>query len=372
MKNKMLTIMFIAYLFVFAIGSLIIRDRDFSDMENRNLKQLPEINKESLLNGSYSEEFEEYMSDQIIFKDFLVKLKITTNLAMNQTLINDVYFTRDNMLIQNYRNPYNQLSKNIQFVNEFAEANTNLECTWLVVPNACYVYSDKLNSYQNTFNQGEVLGYITGNVSDCVNLVDCGNELILAKDDYIFYNTDHHWTMNGAYIGYLKVCEALDITPTNKEDFDISVGSNKFYGTLYSKAPSFTQKPDEIILYNNKKGEYKVEYLDEETSSESLYNMDNLCIKDKYTTYLDGNHSIIKITGNAVSGDNGKILIIKDSYAHCLIPFLADNYSEIYVIDLRYYHESVSKLAKEQGIDKVLFINNIDFLSTDNNFLWLY
>ena len=97
--------------------------------------------------------------------------------------------------------------------------------------------------------------------------------------------------------------------------------------------------------------------------------MDNLEIKDKYTTYLDGNHPFIKITSN--SSNKEKLLVIKDSYAHSLLPLLADNYSEIYVVDLRYYHQSVSELAKSLNISKVLFINNLEFLSTDDNFLWL-
>ena len=150
------------------------------------------------------------------------------------------------------------------------------------------------------------------------------------------------------------------------------MASDEFYGTLYSNAPTFSAKPDEVLFYHNPDGEYTVEYLDEGWTSDSLYNYENLEIKDKYTTYLDGNHSIIKITSNAVSGDNGKLLVVKDSYAHSFLPLLADNYSEIIVVDLRYYHESVSELAKENGIENVLFINNIEFLSTDNNFLWLY
>ena len=68
-----------------------------------------------------------------------------------------------------------------------------------------------------------------------------------------------------------------------------------------------------------------------------------------------------------------KMLIIKDSYAHALVPFLADNYSDIYMADLRYFHtESLSKFMKDNNITKVIFIYNIDFIDTDDNFVWLY
>ena len=53
------------------------------------------------------------------------------------------------------------------------------------------------------------------------------------------------------------------------------------------------------------------------------------------------------------------------------MPLLADRYQEIDMLDLRYYHEDVSKYIQEHGIERVIFINNVDFISTDNNFLWL-
>ncbi|MGN0436104.1 MAG: DHHW family protein, partial [Wujia sp.] len=248
-------------------------------------------------------------------------------------------------------------------------------CTMLLVPNSSYVYEDYLPPYAFSYDQGEVLAYMHANVSDNLNFVDCGNKLIENKDDYIFYRTDHHWTMNGAYIGYTCLCDALGIQATPKSEYEIEIGSDSFYGTLYSKAPTFTQKKDSIILYHNPRGEYTVEYYDTKETADSLYNYENLQIKDKYTTYLDGNHPYIKITSNAVSCEeescNHKLIVVKDSYAHCLLPLLADNYSEIYVLDMRYFHNSVSLLAEEEGITDVVFINNLDFISTDNNFLWL-
>lgn len=372
MKNKIIAFMFIAYLIFFAVGSIIVRDRGFSSMENRNLVQFPEVSKEAIMSGEFSDEFEKYMSDQIILKDTLVRIKVLENRVLGQTLINDTYFAEGDMLIAKYYNPYNQLTTNLNYVNEFAESNDELNISWLVIPNACYVYEDRLPAYATNYDQKEVMAYILGNVSEDIKLINCSDDLMQAKEDYIYYKTDHHWTMKGAYIGYYKLCEEMGIAATPMSDYEVIVGSDEFYGTLYSNAPTFNQKPDEVLLYNNLSGQYTVEYLYEGVNSDSLYNLDNLNIKDKYTTYLDGNHSILKISSNAPTGDNGKLLVVKDSYAHSLLPLLADNYSEIYVVDLRYYHDSVSELAKAEGIEDILFINNLDFLSTDNNFLWLY
>lgn len=372
MKNKILVLMFVLYIAVFTIGGIVCKDQGFSQMENRELAECPSPTWENIASGDFSDDFETYMSDQIIFKDFLVKLKVTFNRLEGQSLINETFFAGNDMLIRQYNKPYEQLDTNLRYINEFAENNRDLKITWLIAPNACYIYEDRLPMYAQSYNQGEVMEHIKKNAAESIEIADCTDALTDAKEEYIFYRTDHHWTMEGAYIGYKELCKALDIPATPLSDYDISVGSDEFYGTLYSNAPTFNQKPDDILLYNNKKGKYKVEYIDTGVTSDSLYNMNNIEIKDKYTVYLDGNHSILRITGNCTTSDKGKLLVVKDSYAHSLLPLLADNYSEIIVVDLRYYHDSVSNLARENGIENIVMINNLDFISTDNNFLWLY
>ncbi len=369
MKNKILTLIFILYILFFAFGSLIARDRDFSDMENRELADMPKLSGKTLASGEFFEDFETYLSDQIICKDFLMKLKVSSNLALGQTKVEDVFFGDGGMLIQEYVNPYNQLGKNIGYINEFADANPEFELTWLIAPNACLIYEDRLPDYAQCYNQNEVMAYIIGTASDKITVADCTRELMDAREEYIYYSTDHHWTMNGAYIGYGVLCEALSVDALSRDMYNVTVASDEFLGTLYSSAPTFSQGKDSIILYENPAGQYKVEYMDTGEVSDTLYNYDNLNKKDKYTTYLDGNHAIMKITSN--SANDEKLLVVKDSYAHCLLPLLADNFSEIYVVDLRYYHQSVSELARTEGIERIVFINNLEFLSTDNNFLWL-
>jgi len=376
MRNKLIVIVFIIYILVFSLGSVIAKDRHFSMMENRNLAQFPKANVESVLNGDFSESFENYMSDQLVFKDFLVRLKVGENRILNQSSVNGVFFAKDNMLIQDYKNPYNQLSKNVGYVSEFVCQNKDFSVSWLIIPNACYIYEDKLPAYASCYDQKEVLVYILGNADESINVIDCSNELMEEKNDYIFYKTDHHWTINGAYIGYKKLCDSLGLNATKKSEYKISTVNEDFLGSLYCNAPSFGQAADKIELFSNPLGEYQVFYADKNITTDSLYNEDNLKTKDKYTVYLDGNHSLIRIKSNHVNEqyneNEGKLLVIKDSYAHSLLPLLADNYSEIVVVDLRYYHQSVSELARESKITDILFINNLEFLSTDDNFLWLH
>jgi hypothetical protein len=369
-KNIIISIVFLLYLGFFSLGSLLVKDRTFSDMENRSLQTFPKIKLKSIADGSFMEDFESYMQDQIICKDGLVELNTAVAYGMNQRLIQDVYFADNDRMIQDYQYDESQLGKNVDYVNDFVEAHPEFEYTWLLVPTAADIYSDELPAYAPCDSQDEALEYVTEHAAEAISLVIPKETLLEHKEEYIFYRTDHHWTQNGAYYGYVALCEGLGITPVAKESYRVNEPSTSFYGTLYSKAPLPGTKPDSIFLYENPEGSYHVEYVDEGWSQDSLYQYENLLIKDKYTTYLDGNHALLTITGNG--SDPEPILVVKDSYAHSLLPFLADNYGEIHVIDLRYYHQSVSEYASEHGIKKILFINNVDFVTTDNNFLWLY
>ena len=116
--------------------------------------------------------------------------------------------------------------------------------------------------------------------------------------------------------------------------------------------------PDNIELYIPKQDEgIEVEYVDEGKDSNSIYNMDSLNKKDKYTVFLGGNYPLIKIGTNIDNGE--KLLIIKDSYANSFIPFLTGHFSEIYIVDPRYCDEDLTNLVKNEVIDNILIIYNV-------------
>lgn len=374
MRDKLLVICFIAFIGVFAIGSLVVKDRQFSDMENRNLTEAPKFSFESLWKGEFTDQFEKYMSDQIIFKDFLVKTKVSYTKFLGQTKVGDVYFAEDDMIIQKHADPFekenSQLVQNVNWINMFVDENPDLDITMFLAPNASLIYADKLPDYAPNADEKLTIGYVRDNLNTRVKFVSAEDTLEEHKDEYIYYRTDHHWTANGAYYGYVVLANALGLTPNTKDAYDIETASTDFYGTMYSNAPTFTAKPDEIILYNKKGGEYTVDIPEKNIVLDSVYNRENLNIKDKYTTYLDGNHSFVRIKSN--SDNHEKIIVVKDSYSHALLPLLADHYDEIIVVDLRYYKSPVSELAKEEDVSKIVLIYNADFISTDTNFSMLY
>lgn len=361
-----MTLVFAAFILVFTLALLIMKDREFSEIENRNLTQKPEFSFKNLIDGKFADGLESYISDQIFMKDELVSLKTDIDRLSGKILLNGLYFAKDGYLLQQYSEDRTQIEENISALNDFAE-KLDVPVDFVLAPNSIYELSDKLPAFSYNDDQGKSIDYISSILSDKISLCDLRDTL---KNEDYYYKTDHHWTSEGAKAAFEHYFETSgqEILPV---DYQVETVKD-FYGTLYSKAPSSTVKPDELHIYTNPNGKYSVEYVNEGKTADSLYDRSFLDKKSKYNVFFGDNYAYIKIKTNCESGK--KALIIKDSYANSFVPFLADQYSEITMIDLRYYHfqeKTVSELCAESDADRVIMIYNMDFINTDRNFIWL-
>ena len=371
MKKIFVIIFGIIYL-SFSVYNLTVPQKEFLENENRYAKKMPEFSFSSLVDGGYTKDFEEHITDKTAFRDFFVSLKSNLEKLTFKKESNGVYFAHDDYLIQTYQSNYdkNIVSNNINAINKLAKEK-DLNVSFALIPTAYEVLKEKLPKYSYNSYQLDLMEYAKENLNN-VNFINPTDSLNQNKDDYIYYKTDHHQTANGSFIVYSDIMKKMGITPYSKGDFEIKTVSDDFYGTTWSKA-TINLKGDKIIKYEPEFNvSYKVNY-DLIKESDSLYEEKNIAIKDKYTYYLDGNHGITTIKTNFSDGgkltfENGKKLaVIKDSYAHSIIPFIANHYSEIVVFDLRYYNLSIPKYLKENGISDVLFIYNTDNFLTDYN-----
>ena len=188
-----------------------------------------------------------------------------------------------------------------------------------------------------------------------------------------YYHTDHHWTSMGAYLAYCAFAQTRGFTPLPENAFQ-KVAYPNFYGTTYAQSGYWLTPPDTIELWENPELHVQVEIFDDgvegSQKSDSVFFLENLEGEDQYTVFLNGNHSLVRITNPQAEG--GKLLILKDSFSHCLAPFLANHYQEIDLIDLRYYTQSaVSDLVQERGITEILACYGLDDLVNDANFTFL-
>jgi len=229
-----------------------------------------------------------------------------------------------------------------------------------------YILDDKLPKFHEEYNDEKIFSLVKEKSE--IELIDLRVAFKNEKSQ-LYYKTDHHLTAQGSYLMYEKYCEAIGESAKTFETKEVFDG---FYGTTYSRSGLWGKKPDTIEVWKNENTDVEV-IIDDATTQKtanSLFFTEHLNEDDKYPVYLDGNHSLVTIK-NKANNSGKKLLIIKDSYAHCFTTFLYEHYSEIYMVDMRYYRKSVSSLVSENGITDVLYLYGVDNFSTDTNSAWL-
>ena len=112
LKNYIMIVCFLLFIFGFAVASFISEDREFSENENRYLQQAPEFSWKKLEKGEFTSDIESYMSDQIFMKDQLVSLKTVTDRTLLKT-IRTVYISARTAIISKTIRKTDLLSRKI-------------------------------------------------------------------------------------------------------------------------------------------------------------------------------------------------------------------------------------------------------------------
>ena len=80
---------------------------------------------------------------------------------------------------------------------------------------------------------------------------------------------------------------------------------------------------------------------------------------------MGGNHGLLKIETTADTDKH--LLLIKDSYANALIPFLIPYYRTITVVDPRYYFDDVQLRIDMDMINEVMYVYNANTFMIDTS-----
>lgn len=362
-------------IFLFFIGAifvmfLVLPKNNYSSQEKRVLADFPTATAETVFSGDFGSEFETYLEDQMPFRTFFAGLNSYSNQLLGENGMNGIYNCSEGYLVNTPVQYDSNLVRNIEYINEFAE-DIDVPVYMTVVPSTGYIMSEVLPAVHYQYQDEVILNKVTTQLNSKIQYVDLTETFLSAKfNTQLFYKTDHHWTASGAYTAYQKLCSTMGLTATSKNAFSIE-SYDSFYGTTYSKSALWLSNSDMIELWQNKshtKDQFEVEIIDgsDTQKSNSLFFTKYLDEDDKYPVYLDGNHSLVKIKNNN-SGTGQKLLIIKDSFAHSIVPFFADNYDEIIMVDMRYYKKEVSALIEDEEIDTVLVLYGLDNIVNDQN-----
>lgn len=356
--------LFCGFLATFLVLNVLSPDKQFSENENRNLKQYPTFTVKSLLNNTYISNVEKAMNDQFVFRDQWIQIKAASKIATGSIENNGVYFGKNEYLIQMFSS-YNKkdIELSIKQMNQFID-QVEVPVQVMVVPTASAMNQNDLPQFALNVDQSTILAQLETQLHG--NWIDVFTALQGHQD--IYYKTDHHWNELGAYIAYQEYCAQNGI---KAEKFTFEVVSNEFKGTMVSKSGVFWHRPESIVKMIPEHIIDSYVQFEDENEMNQLFDAQKLEVKDKYAYYLGGNHSLVTIQNKGVVSDQGKILVIKDSYAHIFVPYLASHYSEIILVDLRYYHLPLTELIKSEEIDQILFLYNLENFVIEKNFAFL-
>ena len=369
-------VVFVFFIFALAIWFIVNPKLDYSPAEKRYLQDFPEANVDNVLSGKFGADFEKYFADHFPARQTWVGFNAYYTLSTGVNGQNGVYNCDDDYLINKPVDTENKVERNVNTLVNFKKKIGNTPMTVMFAPSTGYVANEKLPLIHDSYNDDQYFNVskkkLSDNGVDFVDLRDTFKQKY-ADGEQLYYRTDHHWTTLGAYEAYVKLCEQLGTQPVPRGTFVVQ-SYEGFYGTTYSTSGFWLTKPDSIQIYNNPKNTEKnitlkiVEGKKEE-EYHSMYFYDHLNDDDKYPVFIDGNHAYTEICNSNAKG--GTVLLIKDSFSHCMAPFLAENYSRVILIDPRYYKLSVSKLVEQTKPEHVIALYGIDNIATDTDIAWL-
>ena len=111
--------------------------------------------------------------------------------------------------------------------------------------------------------------------------------------------------------------------------------------------------------------DYTVNLTAENTKSASVFDVQSLSTKSQYNVFFGGNHPEVVI--DSASESKKVLMVFKDSYANCFVPFLIPDYARIIMIDPRYYTEDISETIQSNGVTDILFLYNANTAAEDHS-----
>ena len=351
MKNKILVIIFVAYIGIFSILGILISDKEISNSERRKLKTFPEFE----FNSEWISEVDGYLLDHFVLRDEFRSIKALYNFKVLGQLDNNGIYLKDNYIFKsNY--PTNKKSIN-NFVDKINKLNSLLSkdnnVYMMIIPDKnYYLESDDFLGidYDYIYKEVNKLGFRNIELRDLLELSD-------------YYETDTHWRQEKLDKVVNRMDDSLEFnyekTKYKENKYD------KFYGVYYGES-AINRKPEELVyLTNEVLDNVTVKYLENDKLT-GIYNVDKLDGMDSYDVYLDGASSFIEITNNNSITDK-ELVIFRDSFGSSLSPLLVKYYEKITLIDNRYISSDNFKDLIEFNNQDILFMYSTLFINDSSS-----
>ncbi len=373
MKKKFLNVLFMLLflLMIFSVPVLFFLQpkQKFSETEKRYLASPPAFSLRSVVSGSFMDELSDYISDHFPFRNAFVGVNAYYDLLSGRQSTKDYFLSRDGRLFARpVETDATVLDRNTAIVNRFCDAlsacGKDIPVTVMLVPSSGSVLLE-----DDRYPDAEIADHVYRNVH--ARTVDlAGAFRAFSAPEELYYRTDHHWTSAGAYEAarLYALQNGRTMPPADSYRVERCEG---FYGSAYSSSGLWLTRPDTLELWHSGT-EVRVSDESGRTNSGVFYR-ERLEEADKYTVFLDGNHSLVTIDrlSGSESSPARSLLVIRDSFSNSLGCFLSDCYDRVVLVDLRYYKLPLTDLIAEQRIDEVLIEYSVENFMTEASLAFL-
>ncbi|MDN4492171.1 DHHW family protein [Ureibacillus aquaedulcis] len=389
LSNYLTILLFIG--FIIGVGAYIqlSEKEDISFYENRTLAKNPEVSVEKFVDGSYTKEYETYITDHFAAKDTWIKGYIQWQRLTNQTFIQDYYISKEDNWI--YPKPasyvdYAGLDKTVANMEGLAEYTDqhNMELFLFSLPNRYLILDPDYPSFITHGYEYEQKEYYLDGLSKVDNLhlkdvaQDFRNNFTEEEVKELYYQTDHHWNVDGAFEGYKVIYNtlneqseyfnepSLDKEAFSKKCYD----NNNFIGSYNRQLYQLVKTEDAIcsmIPSNVDFNTWEVYKggISEETKTiwSNIYGSDlekeNEHNVTDYAGIFTADYKELTVINPAKEKEGIKALFIKDSYANPMTFWLPEHFYQTTFYDMRYNNNrSLYEYLENNEFDMIVFLYN--------------
>lgn len=248
-------------------------------------------------------------------------------------------------------------------VNRLAKkAGNNVAVYDIVVPTSAGItLPDNKKKQVNTSDQQAALNKLQGKMSGRVSFVPLYEKMMEHRTEYIYFRTDHHWTAKGAYYAYQAFCEASSMDYHKLPEYKKKTAKG-FKGTFYRETNNNKNlRKDSVVTYFPISKKVSMQYTTTDGGKVSAPVVDDASKYGesmKYLAFISGDNPLTVIKNRKLK-DKTACVVIKESYGNAFVPYLADHYQTVYVIDYRYWEGKLADFIKKKKVQDVIFLNNI-------------
>ncbi len=404
---------------LFGVGALsvLLEKPTYSEKEKRDLARMPALTPESYADGSFAAGVDSFYSDTFPFRDLLISLGSTLEemrgLRLDDAKIHEVAPSQpepeppsesqpeadpgssqeessqsqpentatgeQNGSVFIYKGRAMSMFGGSQamgqwyanVITSYADALPEVQVYDIVVPTSIEFYlPDKYRDISAPEKPN--IDYIYSQMGPNVTTVDAYGEIARHTDEYIYFRTDHHWTVTGAYYAYVAFCQAAGFEPKPYDSYEWN-RKEPFYGTLYAQTQDSTLRanpdyvdyptisaPHQAFMY--KRGQPYTPYA-------STIMADYAQGANMYSVFLHGDQPLTEIRTENKNGR--KAVVVKESFGNAFSPFLAEHYETLYIVDQRYFELNLPDFIRENGVTDLIFINNVFAANTSVQIQWI-